>query len=121
LDVLVIPSKREGMPRVLLEAFSAGLPVVAFPVGGMPEVIEDQVTGFLTRNASATALAAKLREVLECDRRREQVARNARGEWERLYTLTAYRARITNLMEQCVPRQVRETAAPLSSRSATRR
>src|ERR1700723_729834 len=47
LDILIIASKQEGMPRVLLEAFSAGLPVVAFPVGGIPEVIEDEITGFL--------------------------------------------------------------------------
>ncbi|MGA3186032.1 MAG: glycosyltransferase family 4 protein, partial [Bryobacteraceae bacterium] len=45
LDILAIPSRQEGMSRVLIEAFSAGLPVVAFPVGGIPEVIDDRRTG----------------------------------------------------------------------------
>ncbi len=115
LDLLVIPSKQEGMPRVLLEAFSAGVPVVAFPVGGIPEVIEDGVTGFL-----AADLAATLREVLEIDSKMLRVvARNARREWERRYTVELYRERIMNLMEQSVPHAARETAVPRRRRSAT--
>jgi len=122
LDVLVIPSKQEGMPRVLLEAFSAGLPVAAFPVGGIPEVIEDKVTGFLTRAAQPDELAATLREVLRSDPDKlRAVAHNARREWEQRYTLAAYRARITNLMEQSVPLAARETIAPQPRRSATQR
>jgi glycosyltransferase involved in cell wall biosynthesis len=120
LDILVIPSQQEGMPRVMLEAFSAGLPVVAFPVGGIPEAIEDQVTGFLTPGPSACALAAKLREVLESTPGRLQtVARRARRQWEQRYTLSDYRERITNLMAQCVPHAGHETAAPRRRRSAT--
>ena len=118
LDVLVIPSKHEGMPRVLLEAFSAGLPVVAFPVGGIPEVIEDRSTGFLVRGE----LANTLWEVLEADPPTlRDVAQRARREWERRYTLAVYRERITNLMEQCVPRAALETAALPRRRSATQR
>ena len=117
LDVLAIPSEHEGMPRVLLEAFSSGLPVVAFPVGGIPEVIENGVTGFL-----AGELTATLREVLEADPERlRAVAGNARRAWERHYTVARYRERITALMEQCVPRGAPETAAPPRHRSATLR
>ena len=117
LDVLVIASKLEGMPRVLLEAFSAGLPVVAFPVGGIPEVIEDEVTGFLTRPGG---LATRLQEVLESDPSKlRAVAHRARCEWEQRYTLAAYREGITNRMEQCVLHRARETAAPQPRRSAT--
>jgi glycosyltransferase involved in cell wall biosynthesis len=111
LDVLVIPSGQEGMPRVLLEAFSAGVPVVAFPVGGMTEVIEDGVTGFL----ASGDLAATLEEVLGSGPQRlATVARNARRQWERRYTVETYRMGITNLMEQCVRRPGSETAAPRS-------
>jgi glycosyltransferase involved in cell wall biosynthesis len=116
LDVLVIASKQEGMPRVLLEAFSAGLPVVSFPVGGIQEVIEDEVTGFL---AQPGGLAAKLQEVLESDPRKlRAVVRSARSAWEQRYTLAAYREGIINRMEQCVVRRVRETAEPRRRRSA---
>jgi glycosyltransferase involved in cell wall biosynthesis len=115
LDVLAMPSKAEGMPRVLLEAFSAGLPVVAFPVGGIPEVIEDHVTGFL-----AVDLAATLREVLESDPEMlRAVARRARREWELRYTVAMYQERVTDLMARCVPRAALERAAPRQRRSAT--
>ncbi len=116
LDLLVIPSKQEAMPRVVLEAFSAGLPVVAFPVGGIPEVIEEGVTGFLARD-----LTADLRRILNFDPQTLRgVARNARREWERLYTVAMYRRQITDLMARCVPRAALETEAPPRSKSAPR-
>jgi len=46
-DIFLLPSKKEGMPYVILEAGAAGLPVVASRVGGIPEVIEHEKTGLL--------------------------------------------------------------------------
>ncbi len=99
LDLLVVPSKEEGMPRVVLEAFSAGVPVVAFPAGGIPEVIEDEKTGFLVPEATPEALAAKIRELVTGDPATlQRVAANARGAWERSYTLAAYQTSIMDLV-----------------------
>lgn len=47
LDVLVLTSRWEGLPRVLPEAMAAGIPVVATPVDGTPEAVADGVNGFL--------------------------------------------------------------------------
>lgn len=49
LDVLVVPSKFDGCPAIVMEANACGVPVVAAPVGGIPELIEDGVNGFLVR------------------------------------------------------------------------
>jgi glycosyltransferase involved in cell wall biosynthesis len=46
-DVFVMPSLREGFPVALLEAGAAGLPAVASSVGGIPEIVDDGVTGLL--------------------------------------------------------------------------
>jgi glycosyltransferase involved in cell wall biosynthesis len=103
LDLLVVPSRQEGMGRVVLEAFSAGVPVIAFPTGGIPEVVLDGETGFLTREASAEALAARIREVIarEPDELRK-VAQNARRTWQRSFTVAIYQERIIRLIENLV-------------------
>ena len=62
---LVVPSIYEGMPLVILEAMEAGVPVVVSRVSGIPEVVEDGVTGWLVPPEDPAALAAALSEVLD--------------------------------------------------------
>lgn len=57
-DVLVLPTMREGMGNVLLEAQAAGLPVVAYDVTGAKDALVDGVTGYLVPYADINALAA---------------------------------------------------------------
>jgi N-acetylglucosaminyldiphosphoundecaprenol N-acetyl-beta-D-mannosaminyltransferase len=69
LDVFVMTSRYEGLPISALEAMVMGLPVVATAVGGLTEVVDDGVTGFLVatgpdRSATAAALASRLVELL---------------------------------------------------------
>ena len=65
LDVLVVPSLgAEATTRVVLEAFSAKAPVVAFATGGIPEVIVHDRTGLLVREPSPEALASALAGLL---------------------------------------------------------
>jgi glycosyltransferase involved in cell wall biosynthesis len=100
LDLLAVPSSAEGMGRVVLEAFSAGVPVVAYPAGGIPEAVIDNVTGFLTRDFTAAALAARIREAIHSDRDTlRRIAWNARRAWAQTYTLDAYQTRVTSLLE----------------------
>lgn len=49
IDIFMLPSFTEGLPNVILEAFAVQKPVVATRVGGTPEVVQDGVSGFLTR------------------------------------------------------------------------
>lgn len=57
-DVYVQPSRHEGMPIAVLEAMAWGLPVVATRAGALPEVIEDDVQGFLVQPCQPAALAS---------------------------------------------------------------
>ncbi len=59
-DVLVVPSRSEGTPRVLIEARSFGCPVVATRVGGIPTSVEDGVDGLLVAPDDPAALARAL-------------------------------------------------------------
>jgi len=61
---LVVPSIYEGMPLVILEAMEAGLPVIASAVSGIPEVVEDGVSGWLVPAEDPGALADAIGELL---------------------------------------------------------
>ena len=72
-DVLVLPSRNEGTPRVLIEARARGAVVVATQVGGIPTSVEDLETGLLIPPESPTALAQAIRRVWQEDQLREQL------------------------------------------------
>ncbi|MEX2015733.1 MAG: glycosyltransferase [Candidatus Hydrogenedentales bacterium] len=65
MDVHVLTSHDEGAPNVLLEAMAAGAPVVAAAVGGVPEIVEDGVTGRLVTPGDVGAFARAVRDSLE--------------------------------------------------------
>ena len=63
-DVVAVPSHGEGFGMVALEAMERGRPVIASAVGGLPEVVEDGVTGVLVPPGDVEALGAALRTLL---------------------------------------------------------
>jgi len=65
MDFLVLPSKAEGMPLVLLEAMSMKKAVVASAVGGVPEVVEDGITGILVPPGDSDVLAKAILKLLK--------------------------------------------------------
>lgn len=92
LDMLVVPSLREpGAPRVVLEAFAARVPVVAFVSGGIPEFVINNSTGFLVEPPKAEVLAAKLEALLHAPGELRTVADRAYETWKEKFTLERYR------------------------------
>jgi glycosyltransferase involved in cell wall biosynthesis len=64
VDLMVLNSTYEGLPHVVLEAFAAGTPVLATRVGGVPEVVEHGVSGWLAPAGDETELARAIRALL---------------------------------------------------------
>jgi len=82
--LLVLPSRSEGMGRVLVEAFCRGRPVVATRVGGIPDVVEDGAQGILVPPRDPDALAEALVRVLGDRALAEELGQGARaaaGRW----------------------------------------
>jgi len=77
-DVLVLPSLSEGKGIVVLEAMSAGLPVVASNVGGIPESVENGKTGFLIPPKNSKMIGEKINLLLNNDKLRHNMAEIAR-------------------------------------------
>jgi glycosyltransferase involved in cell wall biosynthesis len=72
-DVLVLPSRSEGTPRVLIEARAFGCPVVATRVGGIPSSIQDGVDGLMVDVGDARALATAVLRIASDARLRERL------------------------------------------------
>lgn len=76
--VVIVPSRQDSFPYVVLEAMAVGTPVIASQVGGIPEAIRDGVDGFLVPPDDPEALAEKIGVLLSKPALREQMGRNAR-------------------------------------------
>jgi glycosyltransferase involved in cell wall biosynthesis len=61
IDVLVVPSKLDGRPNIAMEANACGVPVIGAPVGGIPELIEEGVNGYLAAPTETDRIATWLR------------------------------------------------------------
>lgn len=63
-DIFILPSVKEGLPYALLEAASAGVPVIGTAVGGVPEIIEDGTNGLLVPPRNSDALARAIKKLM---------------------------------------------------------
>lgn len=78
VDIVVLPSYREGVPRILIEAASAGLPLVATDVPGCREIVEHGVNGLLVPPRNAGELAAAISKLLASPDLRGQMGSRGR-------------------------------------------
>lgn len=62
--MFVLPAYNEGFPVAIIEAMSAGLPIISTPVGGIPDVIEEGTNGFLVEPGDAEAIADRIVNLL---------------------------------------------------------
>ncbi|PIC87805.1 N-acetyl-alpha-D-glucosaminyl L-malate synthase BshA [Sporosarcina sp. P20a] len=76
-DVMLLLSEKEAFGLVLLEAFACGVPAVANAIGGIPEVVEDGVNGFLVELGDVQAVANRVTQLLSDSTLHQQMKRNA--------------------------------------------
>lgn len=103
MDVFVLPSLAEGLGRSLLEAMAAGRPIVATRVGGIPEAIEDGVSGLLVPPGDSQSLASAIARLIDNPREAAALGRAARGRAEFLFDQTRMIDSICRLYEELLP------------------
>jgi glycosyltransferase involved in cell wall biosynthesis len=86
-DLFVLASLEDAFPTVLLEAMAAGLPVVASRTGGIPEIIDDGITGTLVPPGNPMALAEALRNLVDDRARCERMGHQGRQRIERFFSM----------------------------------
>jgi glycosyltransferase involved in cell wall biosynthesis len=86
-DVFLAPSLEDNLPNTVLEALSCGTPVVAFNIGGMPDMVVHQKNGYLAPGFETDQLAHGLRWVLEDTYRRTCLSKEARNTVLNAFTL----------------------------------
>jgi len=102
LEILAVPSgPGEAATRVIMEAFSAGTPVVAYRAGGIPELIENGRTGILTETHDSESLARSIRTLMGDRASMERLSAAGRGEWQRRFTVERFRTNVCDLLESC--------------------
>jgi glycosyltransferase involved in cell wall biosynthesis len=77
LRLLVLPSVTEGLPNVVLEAMACGTPVLATPVGAIPDIIKEGESGFLLKSNDPKHIAERIIELLNKPDLLEKVSVNA--------------------------------------------
>src|SRR5207249_7582327 len=90
MEVFILPSEAEDFGRVLLEAMATGRPVVATDAGGVPEVVEANVTGLLVEPADPVALAEAISTLLIDSDRAQAMGRAGRQRVEKYFTMSRH-------------------------------
>jgi glycosyltransferase involved in cell wall biosynthesis len=107
-DVVVVPSRLDGRPNIVMEALASGAAVVASSVGAIPEMVVDGECGFLCPPGDYTAFAARIRELLVDRTLLKRLQRSARKvaeqRFDRQTMLRDYEARLSRLVREAAVR-----------------
>ncbi len=109
MDILVLASWMEGLPRAVIEAMACGKPVIGTSVGGIPEAIEHATTGILVPVQSPEALVASILSLSQDKAARQRMGRAGRERCEALFNIIDHVHAVEKLYDEIevAPQSVR--------------
>lgn len=101
-DMFALPTLRDALPLVVLEAMQHGLPVVSTTVGALPELVENGATGYLVPPGDAAALADRLAQLATDTGLRHRLGAAARARYAARFTQDAFEQRLAGALARAV-------------------
>lgn len=102
MDILIVASRSESFGRVIIEAMSVKTPVVAVRSGGIPEIIEDGINGFLLPSNDPGDLVSVIRSLLENRERAASAVLKAAETVEKKFNINVQVKKIESIIEECI-------------------
>jgi len=102
IDIVVLPSLKEGLPTTIIEAMACGKAIVATDVGGIPEVITDDTNGLLVEPRDSASLIESIQRLIEDESLRDRLGQAALDTATRNYSYDVLKRRTTQLYKSMV-------------------
>jgi glycosyltransferase involved in cell wall biosynthesis len=102
-DILLMPSRFEGLPMTLLEAMAMNLPVVASKLDGIAEVIEEGREGYLVDSADVSGFVERCAALLENSAKSSELAANARAKIEACFSVERMTSAVESIYDRFLP------------------
>jgi len=104
-DVFALPSRGEGFGLVFLEAMALAKPVVGGAHGGIPDIVEDGVTGLLVPHGNIERLAEALETILSNPTRAREMGARGRDRLEKKFSFAQFQLNLTEILDNVLARQ----------------
>lgn len=105
-DLFAHPTFQDCFPIVLLEAMSHGVPCITTNEGGIPCIVEDGVTGFITEKKSPTAIAEKIDNLIQHPDIRRKMGEAGRKRFLEHFTISTFEKRLTTILKAAIESQL---------------
>jgi glycosyltransferase involved in cell wall biosynthesis len=109
--LLVLPSRAEGLPMSVIEAFAYAVPVVSTSVGAIADIVEHDVNGIIVPAGDSIALADAILTLLNDEPLRLRLARSARRTWEERLNISSYAQDLTSCWQLAATNALGEPAS----------
>jgi glycosyltransferase involved in cell wall biosynthesis len=106
-DLFLLPSLEDNFPNTMLESMSCGTPVIAFHIGGIPDVVKEGVTGRTVPSGDVAAMAAAILECVFDDQLRSRLGQASRQVMAENYALTIQAQRYLELYKDVIQKPLK--------------
>jgi glycosyltransferase involved in cell wall biosynthesis len=101
-DILIYPTLEDALPLVILEAMQLGIPIIASRVGAIPEIIDNNITGFLVDSNSHDQIVEKVILLISDSLLRQKMGKAANEKYKEKYTLKKFEQNMLNVINEVI-------------------